>query len=95
MTSVEKRRSECNEFHRAHPEEWALFCHYTKELIAAGRRRGSAYAVFERIRWESEVNPTMDGGFKLNNNYRKVYATAWMKLNPQYSGFFKTREKKE
>ena len=84
-------RSACQDFHNEHPEFWELFCQYTFELIDSGRTHGSANAVFERIRWETNVNPTHQGHFKVNNNFRAYYARRFMQMFPKWHDFFFTR----
>src|SRR5262245_21800355 len=49
--------AEVTKFHRAHPEVWIHFERYVMQLIATGRERFGAKAIWERVRWESAVNP--------------------------------------
>ena len=64
-------------FHKAHPEVWGLFVRFTRERIDMGFKHYSVNAIFERIRWESDV-ATDEGGstFKLNNNFRAFLAAS-------------------
>lgn len=79
-------------FHRENPRVWELFVRFTFEVIERGFSRYSAYAVFERIRWETD-EADYDGRstFKLNNNYRPYYARWFMARYPEHQGFFKLR----
>ena len=77
-------------FHAAHPEVYAAFDKITRTMIARGYERGSAYMVAEVIRWETSVNADHKD-FKLNNDYRPLYARMWMLNNPEHADFFRTR----
>ncbi len=89
----EERRVLCERFHNEHPDVWALFVQFTLELIAAGREHFGASAVWERIRWETAVNPAYRDrrDFKVNNNFQPFYARWFMAAYPQHDGFFRTR----
>ncbi len=82
-------------FDAEHPEVYRLFLRFARELIAAGRTRGSAEQVVQRIRWETSVNPGRDGGgFKLNNWFRSRYARKLAAEYPEEFGqFFEFRER--
>lgn len=80
-------------YHAENPNVYDLFVRYVKEVIAAGHKRYSANAIFERIRWHVMVE-TRGDKFKLNNNYRAFYARMFMERNPQFEGFFETRKQK-
>lgn len=92
-TRFVEMQDEVQAFHKAHPAVWELFVRFTLERIKAGFLHYSVNAIFERIRWESDV-ATDEGGstFKLNNNYRAFYARRFMRMYPEWSGFFRTRE---
>lgn len=81
-------------FHKAHPKVWKLFDKFTRNRIALGFRHYSSQAIFERIRWETDQAKTGDNEFKLNNTYMPFYSRRWMKMNPEYDGFFRTRKQK-
>ena len=93
MNRCDQLRGECERFHAAHPEVWEHFVRFTFDRISKGFKHYSAYAVFERIRWEmSNVGGNGLDEFKLNNNYRPFYARRFMKMYPEHDGFFRTRE---
>ena len=83
---------QCMTFHQQHPEVWDLFVQFTHEMIAKGFRNYSVNAIFERIRWEKDAGGDGTESFKLNNNYRALYARRFMRMYPQHDGFFRTRE---
>jgi hypothetical protein len=86
-------RAAVNDFHRLHPEVWTLFERFALEAASTGRRRFGVAAVWERLRWETAVNPdyASHGEWKLNNNYRAFYARRFMRAHPEHAGFFATR----
>lgn len=83
--------AEAARFHEDHPNFWRLFVRFTNERIAMGFKHYSVNAIFERIRWESDVAESGESTFKINNNYRAFYARLFMRTYPEYSGFFRTR----
>ena len=78
-------------FHAKNPKVYELFDRFTRYAIGRGRKNFSVSIIVERIRWETTIETT-DGDFKINNNYRAYYARLWMRDNPLYAGFFRTRE---
>lgn len=79
-------------FHAEHPRFYNLFNEFTYYLIGRGFTNYSAKGIFERIRWETD-QADVDGQstFKVNNNFSTFYARMWMKDNPKYEGFYRTR----
>ena len=70
-------------------EEFKKFAFQAKKL---GYRHYSAKGIFEDIRKDSRVHGK--DGFKLNNNYHADYARKLMAENPEFKGFFETRQLK-
>lgn len=81
------------EFHKANPEVWDLFVRFTGQVIEAGYSNYSVNAIFERIRWHTDIE-TNDESFKLNNNHRAYYARYFNYMYPQYGEFFRLRTTK-
>src|ERR1035437_540488 len=77
------------EFHRKNPAVYERFIRHAFELRAAGRTKGSAGAIFERMRWDDMVSGTGEEA-SLNNNYRSRYARLVMK-HPHLVDFFVVR----
>lgn len=88
----DEMRQQCSEFHKANPQVWNHFVLFTNQIISKGFANYSVNAIFERIRWEMDAKSTGENQFKINNNYRAFYARRFMKMYPQHSGFFRTRE---
>lgn len=92
-TRREQMRERCEEFHRAHPEIWAMFVKFTMDRISRGFENYSVRAIFHHIRWET-ARPTYRPGeeFKLNNNHAAFYSRRFHKAYPTHDGFFRTRK---
>jgi hypothetical protein len=81
------------EFDAANPRIYALLCRYADEVRAAGLSHYGVAAVFERIRWHVRVE-TRGDDFKLNNDFRALYARKWIAEHPEAADFFETRERR-
>lgn len=91
MSHDEKLDRAFMRFDIAHPEVWKLYQRFAWELKRSGNRRGSSEQIVQRIRWESAVNPTRDGGYKINDHYLKRYARKMCAYFPVFFGFFRFR----
>lgn len=93
MSRYQQMYEDCLTFHRTHPEVWDLFARFALELLRSGRKRIGAGAIWERIRWETMVNPDYADRkeFKLNNNFRAFYARRFERMYPGYEGCFEKR----
>lgn len=79
------------EFHKQNPQVWELFEKFTFQAINRGFDNYSVNAIFERIRWHTDIETTGDR-FKINNNHRAYYARYFHHVYPRHDGFFRTRE---
>lgn len=75
--------------HAKNPHVYAAFSKYAKQ-VALHRDYFSAKAIFHRIRWDSAIGE-FDSEFKISDGWISHYARKFMKDNPQYDGFFKTK----
>lgn len=91
MNELEKK---FNIFDSENPQVWDLFVKYTMDAIKSGRKNYSAYVIFERIRWHTEIETKTEEPFKLNNNHRPYYARKFEKTFPEFSNFFRKRKVK-
>lgn len=74
-------------FHLNNPDVWVAFKRFAFQVIETGRQRYSSNALFERIRWHTEIES--DGKpFRMSNTYRAYYARLFHIAYPQYDGFF-------
>jgi hypothetical protein len=81
------------DFHIQNPHVYAAFERFARQAIASGRKRLGAGLIYERMRWHYSIE-TKGDEFQLNNNYRADYARMFEERNPEYKGFFSTRERK-
>jgi hypothetical protein len=88
---MSKRQDEFNKFHKENPNVWELFVKFTFDVIRTGRKNYSVNAVFERIRWHTDIETT-GKQFKLSNNHRAYYARYFHEKYPEYDGFFRTKQ---
>lgn len=79
-------------YHAEHPEVWANFKKYAAEMQATGRKRYSAWAIINRIRWDHDLLKTEE--FKISNDYIALYARVAIHIEPSLAGFFATRPMK-
>ena len=79
------------EYHKRNPHIYDLFVRFTFDVIRRGHKHYSAKAVFERIRWHTDVETNGDP-FKLSNNNTAYYARLFHHDYPEHEGFFRMRE---
>lgn len=75
-------------YHKRNPQVYEGF--KQKALMAARKkRRFSAMAIIQILRWETSVEG--DDEFKINNNYAPYYARLFEIEHPEHKGFFVKR----
>lgn len=85
-------RAKFEKFDQEHPEVYAALVRLARDWLSVGHRKLGIATLFERLRWEWHVTGLTDrDGFKLNNNYRSLYARKIMSENPDLDGLFETR----
>lgn len=89
---LDEIRKQCAAYHKQNPQVWELFVRFTKEVIDSGHSNYSVKAIFERIRWEFDVGGDGKTEFKINNNFTSLYGRRFMRMYPEYDGFFRTRK---
>jgi hypothetical protein len=77
-------------WHRTNPHVYELFKQFTFDVIRRGHKHYSSKAIFERIRWHTEIE-TAGEEFKMSNNYTPYYARLFMKDFPEHAEFFRTK----
>lgn len=81
-----------DEFHAKHPEVYEMLVKLAREWMSYGHSKLGIATLFEKLRWEWHVNGMTDqDGYKLNNNYKALYARKMMFENPELDGLFETR----
>ena len=87
-----RMQKQFEKYFKANPNVWRLFCGYTWEAYFAGRKKFSAQAIIERVRWHHDVEDRSVDEFKINNNFTAFYARKMMAMHPELEGFFRTRK---
>lgn len=79
-------------FHQEHPEVYYQLVRLAREWRSHGHRKLGIATLFEKLRWEWHIAGLTDAdGYKLNNNYRALYARLIMEREPDLDGLFETR----
>lgn len=79
-------------FIQDNPDIWQLFCELT--IYAAKRSHNGkvgAKAVFERMRWEYDIERGQAEKFKLNNNYTRHFSLRFQQQHPELGAVFNNR----
>ena len=84
---------EFKDFHAEHPEVYDQLIRLARTWQANGTAKLGIATLFEVLRWNSHLNPDKHGGYKLNNNYRALYARLIMEREPDLEGLFELRER--
>jgi hypothetical protein len=82
------------EFDEQHPEVYEMYKRFAFELRSRGCERGSTQQILGRIRWETNVNPGKDGGFRVNEQFKKLYAKKLVAEDESFRDFFEFRERR-
>ncbi len=77
-------------WHKDNPHVYRLFTQFTLDVVNAGHSHYSSKAIFERIRWHTEIE-TSGEPFKMSNNYTAYYARLFMHEHPEYREFFRIK----
>lgn len=91
MTRYDEMLVQFLNWHAEHPEAWSMFVKFTNQMISKGFQNYSVNAVFERVRWETDIGGNGVTQFKMNDRYRAFYARMFMDAYPIHRGFFRTR----
>jgi hypothetical protein len=74
----------------ANPDVYEALRRFALEAKRHGRRRLGMKALYERVRWYTQIESRGEA-FKLNNNWTAFYARLLMQNEPELAGFFETR----
>lgn len=79
------------QYHQDHPEIYKEFKRMAFEMRKV-RRKYSHVTIMESMRW----NKDLEGGevFKINNDYKALYARAMIHFHPEFKDFFELRQMK-
>lgn len=90
---ADRIQTEFQTFHAEHPEVYTQLVRLARTWQANGSAKLGIATLFEVLRWNSHLNPDHTGGYKLNNNYRALYARLIMDQEPDLEGLFELRER--
>jgi len=76
----------------ANPHIYRVFVKKVFEAVREGRQNWSARAIFNVIRWNTELRG--DDDFKVNNNYSSRYTRKFESEYPELMGFLRKRKLK-
>lgn len=83
-----------NDYHEANPDIYAMFELFSGEVVKTGKRKFSAWAIINRIRWESEIVVNSEEPFKICNDFIALYARKYMADHPEHGQLFNIKEMK-
>lgn len=78
------------EFHNKNPEVYQLLVFFAKEW-GDYHRRCSIQLLYERVRWQMNVQVKATDVFKLNNNHTAFYSRLIEEREEGMKGFFRMR----
>jgi hypothetical protein len=84
---------EFKDFHAEHPEVYLQLVRLARTWQSNGTAKLGIATLFEVLRWNSHLNPQHTGGYKLNNNYRALYARLIMEQEQDLANLFEIRER--
>lgn len=80
-------------FHKLNPHVFAAIVDLALRAKNAGRKQYGIAGLFEIMRWNYTLE-THGDDFKLNNDYKALYARKVMAEVPELAGFFKVRDRR-
>lgn len=80
-----------NDFNKENPHIYAAFEIEALKAIKTGRTKLSAKLLINYIRWNNYATTT-DKSFKINDAYQSYFAREFIRLHPEYDGFFNLRK---
>lgn len=79
-------------FHRANPDVFEAIRAEADRERAAGWKRISINLIFELLRRDPALQPAGGGDWKLNNNFRALYARELIRRYPIFDGLIEIRD---
>ena len=83
------------EFDAAHPEVYEAFKFFARQLRDAGRERGSAEQIIQRLRWDTSLRAARgEHELKINDHFRTMYARKLATEDSSFKAFFEFRQRR-
>lgn len=90
VASVTRLEREARDWMDEHPDVFALFERFARQMVERGRRFGIGQLT-ERVRWEVAATWSSSDGFRVNNNHRAYVARRLVALHPSWAAWLETR----
>ena len=79
-------------FHEQNPQVYEAFKEQVKIALKAGKKKMSAKAIINFLRWSMFLETTDDTcEFKINDSYSAHFARLFVERNPRFDGIFEMR----
>lgn len=79
-----------SEYHRENPQVYQAFKDLAFEMKRTGRKKYSAEVIINVLRWNYDLGTTGDV-FKINNDFKPLYARLLVYYYPEFENFFEFR----
>jgi hypothetical protein len=89
-TETQKKRFK--EFHENNPLVFEEFKNLAFKIKNTGRKKYSAEAILQVLRWHRDLQTTGEP-FKISNNFRSMYARLLVHNYPEFKEFFTMHKK--
>lgn len=83
----EKTKKDFKQFHAENPEIFTEFLALARKIKNTGRKKYSAEAILQVLRWHRDIQTTGEP-YKISNNFRSMYARLLVYNYPEFQGFF-------
>lgn len=80
-------------YHRNNPSVFETFKALAFQMQRTGRKRYSAWAIINKIRWDYDLK-THGDEFKISNDYIALYARLLIYRHPEFEPFFELKRMK-
>lgn len=80
------------QYHTDNPKVWDLFKRFAYDMRNTGRETYSAEIIINQIRWHHDIESKGGEAFKINNDYKPMYARMLVYKYPEFKDFFKFRK---
>jgi hypothetical protein len=79
-------------YHQDNPKVWELFKKFAYDMKNSGREKYSAEIIVNQIRWHYDISSKGDDVFKINNDFKPMYARMLAHKYPKdFGDFFQFR----
>lgn len=87
-------KEEFNNYEANNPHVYEEFEKNALELAMAGVKKTSAWLIVNKMRWDSMLSVNTDLEYSIPNDYIGIFSRRFMKMHPEYNGFFTVKSSK-